>query len=92
MVENYVRPTIKNCISALKPTGLYGVNIVNFWQGGKKYMVAEDWLRIAKEEGLILQGIFPFRKLYSRQRPLYYPQGQESGHHTQMPFLSFSVR
>ena len=58
-LENYVRPTIKNCISALKETGLYGVNIVNFWQGGKKYMVAEDWLRIAKEEGLVLQGIFP---------------------------------
>ena len=58
-LENYVRPTIKNCISALKPAGLYGVNIVNFWQGGKKYLVADDWIKIAQEEGLILQGIFP---------------------------------
>lgn len=58
-LEQYVRPTIKNCIAALKQDGLYGVNIVNFWQGGKKHLVADDWLRIAKEEGLILQGIFP---------------------------------
>lgn len=58
-LENYVRPTIKNCKSALKPNGLYGVNIVNFWLGGKKYLIAEDWLRIAQEEGLVLQGVFP---------------------------------
>ena len=57
-LEKYVRPTIKNCIEALKTNGLYGVNIVNFWKGGKKYLVADDWVRIAKEEGLFLQGIF----------------------------------
>lgn len=58
-LEKYVRPTIQNCIAALKPNGLYGVNIVNYWMGGKKHFVANDWIKIAEEEGLILQGIFP---------------------------------
>lgn len=58
-LEKYVRPTIKNCITALKPNGLYGVNIVNYWMGGKKHFVANDWIKIAEEEGLVLQGIFP---------------------------------
>lgn len=75
-LENYVRPTIKNCVAALKPEGLYGVNIVNYWMGGKKHFVANDWIKIAQEEGLFLQGIFPIcskarKKLDEDQDQIY---------------------
>ena len=50
-LENYVRPTIRNCYAALKDTGLYGVDISDINWKNKKYPLVDDWCRIAKEEG-----------------------------------------
>ena len=44
--------------------------------GGKKHFVANDWIKIAQEEGLFLQGIFPIcskarKKLDEDQDQIY---------------------
>ena len=52
-LENYVRPTIKNSFLALKETGVYGVDILNYTYNGKTYNLIEDWCRIAQEEGFV---------------------------------------
>ena len=57
-LEGYVRPTIKNSFYMLKKEGLYGVNIVNFWNKAKKYYLTNDWLKIAEEEGFYLKGVY----------------------------------
>lgn len=57
-LEYYVRPTIKNCHKALKEKGLYGVNIANFTVRNKEHPVAEDWVKIAQQEGFYLKGIY----------------------------------
>lgn len=64
-LENYVRPTIKNCYISLKDSGFFGVNIGNIWTKGKHYSLVNDWLHIAEEEGFFLKGIFP---IYSHNR------------------------
>lgn len=75
-LEYYVRPTIKSIYQGLKPDGIFGVNIVNFWIGAKKYMVTEDWIKIAQEEGFVLQNIYPIvskarKKLKEDQDSIY---------------------
>lgn len=57
-LEGYVRPTIKNCYSALKDNGIFGFDIVDYYHAGKKIPLIADWTRIAEEEG------FYFRKSY----------------------------
>lgn len=57
-LQYYVRLTIKNCYVALKDKGLYGVNISNFTLKHQKYRIVEDWIKIAREEGFYLKGIF----------------------------------
>ena len=54
-LENYVRPTIRNCYAALKDTGLYGVDITDVTWKNKKYSLVADWCRIAAEEGFIFE-------------------------------------
>ena len=58
-LEGYVRPTIQNCIAALKPDGLYGVDIFDFSWQNRPYHIVNDWKKIAKEEGLELVGEYP---------------------------------
>lgn len=75
-LEYYVRPTIKSIYQGLKPDGIFGVNIVNFWIGAKKYMITEDWIKIAQEEGFVLQNIYPIvskarKKLKEDQDSIY---------------------
>ncbi len=60
-LEFYVRPTIKHCFNAIKENGLYGVDVMNFWLGGKKYFLVNDWIKIAEEEGFILKGIYEIK-------------------------------
>lgn len=55
-LELFVRPTIQNCKKAIKDNGIYAVDIMNFWIKNKKYNFIDDWLAIAKEEGLYLKG------------------------------------
>lgn len=50
-LEYYVRPTIKNCFLALKESGVYGVDIMDFYYFNKKIPLIKDWCNIAKEEG-----------------------------------------
>ena len=54
-LEYYVRPTIKNCYSALKDDGVYGVDAMNYFYAGKKVELIEDWKKIAEEEGFIFR-------------------------------------
>ena len=65
-LEDYVRPTIQNCYTALKEKGVYGVDILNYTHCGKTYPLIEDWIRIAEEEGFIykekIQVASKFRK------------------------------
>ena len=42
----------------MKDKGLYGVNISNFTLKYQKYRIVEDWIKIAREEGFYLKGIF----------------------------------
>lgn len=58
-LELFVRPVIKNCKKAIKDSGIYAVDIMNFWIKNKKYNFIDDWITIAKEEGLYLKGIVP---------------------------------
>lgn len=56
-LENYVRPTIKNCYSALKDNGLYAVDLMNYLKNNKKIYLIQDWMKIAKEQGFFLADI-----------------------------------
>ena len=58
-LECFVRPTIQNCIKALKDDGVYGVDVENFQLKGKEYLLSLDWIQIAEEEGLVLQQVLP---------------------------------
>ena len=54
-LENYVRPTVRNCYAALKDSGLYGVDITDINWKNKKYALVADWCRIAEEEGFVFE-------------------------------------
>lgn len=54
-LENYVRPTIKNCYNSLKNDGIYGVDLMNYSKSSKKFYLIEDWLKIAQQEGFYLR-------------------------------------
>lgn len=56
-LEYYVRPTIQNCFKALKETGIYGIDLMNYTNGSIKYYLIQDWLKIAEEEGFYLKKI-----------------------------------
>ncbi len=74
-LEEYVRPTVQNCFSALKEKGVYGVDILNYTYWGKTYPLIEDWIRIAKEEGFIYKEKVPvaskFRKKENEGEYIY---------------------
>jgi len=53
-LEKYVRPTVRNCYTAVKKDGKYAVDIVDFTWRNIKYHLVKDWLRIAAEEGFKL--------------------------------------
>ena len=66
-LECFVRPSIKKCISAMKPEGIYCVDVENFQSKGKEFLLPLDWIQIAEEEGLSLQKTLPI-KSRSRKR------------------------
>ena len=74
-LEEYVRPTIRNCYKALKEDGVYGVDILNYTYCGKTYTLIEDWSRIAEEEGFFFKGSVPvashFRKKEGEGEQVY---------------------
>ena len=66
-LEYFVKPSIKHCIDAMKPEGIYCIDVENFQSKGKEYLLPLDWIQIAEEEGLILQKTIPI-KTRSRKR------------------------
>lgn len=63
-LEFYVRKTIKNCYIALKETGVYAVDICDYFYSGKKIPLTEDWIRIAKEEGFYFKKQMPIKSRF----------------------------
>lgn len=54
-LEGYVRATIRNIKTMLKPGCVYAVNIADFnIKGGSTVAYVDEWIRISKEEGLPL--------------------------------------
>lgn len=60
-LDCFVRPSIKNCVKALKPNGIYCVDIENFEINNIKYFLTSDWIQIAEEEGLVLQKTYEIK-------------------------------
>lgn len=54
-LENYVRPTVKNCYQVLKDNGIFAVDLMNYANNKRKYNLIEDWLIIALQEGFYLR-------------------------------------
>lgn len=50
-LEGFVRPTVRNIYTLLKPDRFYAVNIADFKIGSKMVSFVEDWKRISLEEG-----------------------------------------
>lgn len=66
-LEEYVRPTIKNCYVSLKENGIYGVDLMNYYKHNKKICLIEDWIKIAQEEKFYLQTV-SLIKSHSRKK------------------------
>jgi len=60
-LDCFVRPTIKNCVKALKKDGVYCVDVENFEMNNVKYFLTSDWVQIAEEEGLVLQKTYDIK-------------------------------
>ncbi len=58
-LECFVRPSIQKSVKALKKNGIYCVDVENFQNKGKEYLLPLDWIQIAEEEGLTLQKTMP---------------------------------
>lgn len=50
-LEGYVRQTIKNIYTMLKPNCYYAVNIADFKIGSKSFEFVDKWIEISEEEG-----------------------------------------
>ena len=50
-LKYYARETIKNCRKMIKDTGLFGIDVIDFYWKNKKYNLVNDWLTIIQEEG-----------------------------------------
>lgn len=64
----YVKPTIINCYNALKPGGVYGVDISNYiYNKREEIPLIENWCMIAEEIGFYFKGKIPIISHQRRQ-------------------------
>lgn len=56
-LEQYVKPTVKNCYAALKDKGIFAVDLMNYTKRGSKVYLIEDWMKICLQEGFYLKYI-----------------------------------
>lgn len=66
-LEYYVRPTIRNCYKALKDTGVFSFDILNYYLYSRKIPLIEDWIKITQEEGFFFKEKIPIESRYRKK-------------------------